>query len=84
MRFSKTKYRVLYFCLNNPRQYYSLGAELLEDFVQETDLRMLVDTHLNMGKQHPQVTKKANDILVCIGNRNSVASMNSEVFIPLY
>ena len=81
MKINKTKCQVLHFGHSHPKQHYRLGTEWLEDCVEHT-WELLFNVHLNKSQHCSPVAKKGNSILPCI--RNSVASWDWEVTVPLY
>ncbi|GAB0177599.1 methylenetetrahydrofolate reductase [Grus japonensis] len=66
MRFHEATCQVLRLGHNNPMQRYRLGEEWLESCLVEKDLRVLVDSQLNMSQQCAQLAKKANSILAVV------------------
>jgi len=65
MKFNKCK--VLQLGRNNPMHGYMLGTTQLERSLAEKDLRVLVDTRLNISQRCAVAIKKTNSILGCTG-----------------
>ncbi|KAF4788921.1 hypothetical protein TURU_157362 [Turdus rufiventris] len=82
MKLNMSKCQVLHLGHNNPLQCCRLGTVWLDSAQAERDLRVLVDSELNMSHQCVLVAKEASGILAC--TRNGVASRSREVILPLY
>lgn len=64
-KFNKEKWAVLLLGWN-PQEPIGLVVTQLESTLAEKDLRVWVDTKLNMSQQRALAPKQANDILACI------------------
>ena len=82
MRFTKSKWTVLYLGKNNCMHQYRLGTDLLERSSGKKDLSALVYNRLAMSQQCALVAKKANGILRCI--KKTVARRLRDIFLPLH
>ena len=80
MRFTKSKWTVLYLGKNNCMHQYRSGTDLLERSSGKKDLSVLVYNRLAMSQQW--LAKKANGILRCI--KKTVARRLRDTFLPLH
>jgi len=82
VKFNKGKCKVLHLGLNNSVHQYMLEVNCLESSLAEKDLRVLVDTKLNMKQRCALAAKVANCLKGFI--RQSIAKRLSEVIPTLY
>lgn len=82
VRFNKAKCKVLYMGHRNVRYQYKLENERIEHSPAIKDLRILVDSKLDMSQQCAFAVQKAKHIVGCI--QRSVVSRAEEVILPLY
>ncbi|GAB0175865.1 mitochondrial enolase superfamily member 1 [Grus japonensis] len=79
MQLNNGKCKILHLERNSLMHQYMLGATHLESSLAEKDPGLLVNTKLNMSRQHALAAKKAGGILGCL--RRSVASRSKEVVL---
>lgn len=62
---------ILHWGCNNPVQWYSLREEWVEFFLAEKNLKVKVNSQLNLSQQCANAIEKANGILSCIRNNKA-------------
>ncbi|PKU37373.1 rna-directed dna polymerase from mobile element jockey-like [Limosa lapponica baueri] len=82
IKFNKSKCQILHLGWSNDGHNYKLGEEWLESSPAERDLKVLVNSRLNMGHQHALAAKRTNHILGYI--KHSITSWSKEVIIPWF
>ena len=81
IQYNKSKCKVLHLGHSNSCYQYNLGDVMMDYSSVEKDLRVLVDSKLDVRQQCALAAQKANNILGCI--KRSVTSRMREVILPL-
>ena len=82
MQYNKDKCRVLHLGCKNIQHTYWLGSDPLSSTEVERDLRVIVDSKMNMSCQYDKIISKANRTLSCISRCRT--NRSKEVILPLY